>query len=49
MLDMTSQYLHYCVVLLCEVWYIVYCCVLCDVTRDLLFTWYVVYQPLLLF
>ena len=26
-----------------------HCCVLCDVTRDLLFTWYVVYQPLLLF
>ena len=26
-----------------------HCCVLCDVTRDLLFTWYVVYQRLLLF
>ena len=48
MSDTQSQYMHYnCLVLLC---YCVrdkdHCCVLCDVTRDLLFTWYIVHQPI---
>ena len=38
--------IHYCLVLLC---YCVrdkdHCCVLCDVTRDLLFAKYIVHQP----
>ena len=46
MLDIPSQYMHYCLVLLC---YCVrnrdHCCVLCDVARDLLLTWYIVHQP----
>ena len=46
MLDIPSQYMHYCLVILC---YCVsdkdHCCVLCYVTRDLLFTWYIVHQP----
>ena len=47
MLDIPSQYMHYCLVLLC---YCVrdrdHCCVLCDVARDLLLTWYIVHQPI---
>ena len=46
MLDIPSQYMHYCLVLLC---YCVrnrdHCCVLCDVARDLLLSWYIVHQP----
>ena len=50
MLDIPSQYMHYCLGLLCGLLcYCVrdknHCCVLCDVTRDLLFTWYIVHQP----
>ena len=50
MLDIPSQYMHYCVILLREV----YCfkcvraryqsCVLYDVTRDLPLTWYMVHR-----
>ena len=54
MLDLPSQYVHYCLVLLGEVYCVIicvrgrdHCCVLCDVTRDLLFTWYIVHQPYL--
>ena len=42
MLDIASQYIHYCLVLLCEVYCVMvvtardHCCVLCDVTLDLL-------------
>ena len=48
MLDIPIQYnfMHYRLILLC---YCVrnrdHCCVLCDVARDLLMTWYIVYQP----
>ena len=51
MLDILSQYMHYYLVLLCEVQkcHCVkardHCCVFCYVTRDLLFTWYIVHQP----
>ena len=49
MLDILSQYIHYCLVLLCKVYCVIrdkdHRCVLCDVTRDLLFTWYIVHQP----
>ena len=48
MLDIPSQYVHYSVKFSC---YFVragdHCCVLCDVTRDLLFLWYIVHQPYL--
>ena len=46
MLDIPSQYMHCCLVLLC---YCVrnrdHCCVLCGVARDSLLTWYIVHQP----
>ena len=50
MLNIPSQYMHYRLVLLCGLLcYCVrdrnHCCVLCDATRDLLFTWYIVHQP----
>ena len=52
-LDIPSQYMQYCLVVLCEVYYLCYCvrardhcCVLYDVTQDFLFTWYIVHQPL---
>ena len=51
MLDTPSQYMHYC--LRPTVWGLLcycvrdndHCCVFYDVTRDLLFAWYIVHQP----
>lgn len=49
MRDIPSQNIHYCVILLCEVYYYCvraryHCCVLYDVTRDLPLTWYMVHK-----
>ena len=51
MLAIPSQYMHYCLVLLCEVYCVIvrigdHCCVLCDVSRDLLLPSYIVRQPI---
>ena len=49
MLDIASQFMHYCSIVRSLLCYRVrdndHCCVLCDVTRDLLFAKYIVHQP----